>query len=173
MRELPEAVEAGERIEPSAEMRRQLFQLADVLLGLARSSRAVEPAAEFGDAIDEPHLGMAIEIGRERARRPVRPAAFCEAAQQLFRLDRIDLGDERDRVGGGLRLVQTPPQPLLEDGSEREVGLNAVENFRAGIDRRFHRIGAQQIVAKAVNGRACQLVQPCAGLLQRCALRLR
>jgi len=58
----------------------------------------------------------------------------------------------------GTRFVEPIAPPLIEDGAEDEIGLVAIEDFCARIDRRFDGIGPQQVVAEPVNRRAGQFI---------------
>jgi hypothetical protein len=54
-----------------------------------------------------------------------------------------------------------------------KIGLRAVDNLGARIDRRFDGIDAQQHMAKSVNRGAGQLVEALGGFLQRLPLPAR
>lgn len=53
---------------------------------------------------------------------------------------------------------QSLAQPALDDFEEGEIGLVAVHDAGAGIDVGLRRIGLDQALAEAVDGRACDFV---------------
>ena len=59
--------------------------------------------------------------------------------------------------------IQSPFQPLLEDGIEGRRRLNGVKNARARINVGLNRIAGDDRLAKCVNGGGCQFVE-----LRRC-----
>src|SRR5437868_548644 len=80
------------------------------------------------------------------------------------------LGDDGNRVRNGLRFIEPLAQPAFKDRPESEIGLDAVKNLRTGIDGRFDRIGSQEVVAKSVDRRAGELIEPSTRIGQPVAL---
>ena len=91
--------------------------------------------------------------------------------------------DKRDGFGGVLQhhfgedaaLVagQALAQPAIDDLEKGEIGLIAVHDGGAGIDIGLDRIGLDQALAEAVDGRAGDLVDRGARGRETVALRLR
>ncbi len=84
-----------------------------------------------------------------------------------------DLVDERHGLAGAvqhhfgqeaaLAAGQTLAQPAIDDLEEGEVGLVAIHDARAGVNVGLRRIGLDQALAKAVDGRAGDFVNRGAG----------
>jgi hypothetical protein len=76
---------------------------------------------------------------------------------------RIIARECRDGIAWPLGRIQSPFQPLLEDGIEGRRRLNGVKNARARINVGLNRIAGDDRLAKCVNGGGCQFVE-----LRRC-----
>jgi hypothetical protein len=59
--------------------------------------------------------------------------------------------------------VELLPEPVFNDLGESQVGLAAIHHGRTGIDVRFNRVGLDQSLTKAMDGRAGDFVDASAG----------
>ncbi|MGY4600244.1 hypothetical protein ACVWXL_007990 [Bradyrhizobium sp. GM22.5] len=160
VRELQQAFEVGQGIEAPLEVGDQRLERDDVGIGFGWHVDLVAPAPEFPHALREFDVRVGFEIGRQRPRSPMASAEFGEAAQQSFGVDRITPSNRRDRIPGRRRgPVEPAAPPPVEDRVEREVGLIAVQDIRAGIDRGFDGIRLQEVVAERMDRSAGQFVE--------------
>ncbi len=159
VRRVPQPREVETRRETAFEVGGQRFEIGDVAFGVARSPDAVVPTAELANVLPEIEVSVGIQIGRQGSGIPVAPPRLGEIAQEFLGSGRILSRHHRDRIIGRTRLVETIAPPMIEDRVEYEIGLIAIENFGARINRRLDGVGPQQVVAESVDRRAGQFVQ--------------
>ena len=95
-------------------------------------------------------------LGFAGSQRPVAAEVFEDGTNQPDRLVGVMQNQLREQA---VRLVgQFTAQPGIDNLGKRQVSLVAVHHGRAGIDTGLNRVGSDQALAKAVDGRAGHVV---------------